>query len=95
MNIVFVVSSYSSYLRCGWEEHVKNDNRPEPIHCQKNSVFQPTRIVRKQDCVHCDKGNLLKGIDKKNVSKEDIHTANIYSGNWDTRKKCRSYKYLP
>ena len=23
------------------------------------------------------------------------HTANIYSGNWDTRKKCKSYKYLP
>ena len=22
-------------------------------------------------------------------------TANIYSGNWDTRKKCKSYKYLP
>ena len=23
------------------------------------------------------------------------HTANIYSGNWDTHKKCTSYKYLP
>ena len=23
------------------------------------------------------------------------HTANIYSGKWDTRKKCKSYKYLP
>ena len=23
------------------------------------------------------------------------YTANIYSGNWDTRKKCKSYKYLP
>ena len=22
-------------------------------------------------------------------------TANIYSGKWDTRKKCKSYKYLP
>ena len=24
-----------------------------------------------------------------------MYTANIYSGNWDTRKKCKSYKYLP
>ena len=23
------------------------------------------------------------------------YTANIYSGNLDTRKKCKSYKYLP
>ena len=23
------------------------------------------------------------------------YTANIYSGKWDTRKKCKSYKYLP
>ena len=23
-----------------------------------------------------------------------VYTANIYSGNWDTRKKCKSYKYL-
>ena len=23
------------------------------------------------------------------------YTANIYSGNWDTRKKSKSYKYLP
>ena len=26
--------------------------------------------------------------------KFDAYTANIYSGNWDTSKKCKSYKYL-
>ena len=31
----------------------------------------------------------------KNVSLRDFYTANIYSGNLDTRKKCKSYKYLP
>ena len=78
LNIVFLVFSYSSYFRCGWQEHVNNDNRPKAIHCQKNSVFQPTRIVRKQECVHCDKGNLLKGIDKKNVRKEGIQPKSLY-----------------
>ena len=24
-----------------------------------------------------------------------VHTANIYSGNWDTHKKVYKYKYLP
>ena len=28
-------------------------------------------------------------------SKAQLYTANIYSGKWDTRKKCKSYKYLP
>ena len=70
LNIDFLVFSYSSYLRCGWQEHVSNDNLPKVIQCQKNAVFQPTRIVRKQECVHCDKGNLLKGVDKKNVRKK-------------------------
>ena len=72
MNIVFLVFSYSSYFRCGWQEHVYKNNRPKEIQCQKNAVFQPTRIVRKQECVHCDKGNLLKGFDKKTVRREDI-----------------------
>ena len=28
-------------------------------------------------------------------SSRGLCTANIYSGKWDTRKKCKSYKYLP
>ena len=30
----------------------------------------------------------------KTGNKKERHTANIYSGKWDTRKKCKSYKYL-
>ena len=75
---------YSSYLKCGWEQHVYKNNRPQEIQCQKNSVFQPTRIVRKQECVHCDKGNLLKGIEKKNVRKEVIQPKPIYR-DWSSK----------
>ena len=78
MNIVFLVFSYSSYFRCGWQEHVYKNNRPKEIQCQKNAVFQPTRIVRKQECVHCDKGNLLKGFDKKNVKKRTYSSSKSF-----------------
>ena len=40
---------------CGWGQHVNNDNHPEVIRCQKNAVFQPTRIIHKKKCDHCDK----------------------------------------
>ena len=45
-------------------------------------------------------GFALKVLNYRNVTisrlSQLIHyTANIYSGNWDTRKKCKSYKYLP
>ena len=90
LNIDFLVFSYSSYLRCGWQEHVSNDNRPKVIQCQKNAVFQPTRIVLKQECVHCDKGNLLKGIDIKTLQKRAYsqrHYIEVMQGGIFSRKR--------
>ena len=40
----------------------------------------------------------IKFPDKTPTKSEEevpLSTANIYSGNWDTRKKCKNYKYLP
>ena len=30
----------------------------------------------------------------QNTNPDTHYTANIYSGKWDARKKCKSYKYL-
>ena len=42
-------------------------------------------------------GSMIKchTLNIKYISLGIAYTANIYSGNLDTRKKCKSYKYLP
>ena len=41
------------------------------------------------------KRNIFFAIENMKKSTLKSCTANIYSGKWDTRKKCKSYKYLP
>ena len=37
---------YRHYYECGWHQHVFKDNKPELKTCEKNAVYQPSKISK-------------------------------------------------
>jgi hypothetical protein len=39
-------SDCTHYFECGWHQHINKDNRPEVKTCEKNAVYQPSKVSK-------------------------------------------------